>query len=277
MIVFEKFYVRRFRTLLNLTLNFRSDSITAITGENNIGKTNFLRALDVYFNHSSNNKLFMPEKDLPYHIYFGSRGQGAETDLVGTFRNSVTNQSTEIKLKLHQNHTHKFYIDDVEKPENEARTILGHFKYFFIEASNVNVPALISTMLENDGLLPLDKKRSKQSKPLVKLEEFIQLSQSAISDLEKDLNTHFQNLTNFDGILKGKEIRIKFAEFEKLRDIVKTMTSLTLYDGNDHEIESKGSGAQRAVFLSLMQFISRNEKSKKVIWGIDEPEAFITP
>ena len=50
-----------------------------------------------------------------------------------------------------------------------------------------------------------------------------------------------------------------------------------MQDGNNHEIESKGSGAQRAVFLSLMKYISKNIKDKKIIWAIDEPEAFLQP
>ena len=54
------------------------------------------------------------------------------------------------------------------------------------------------------------------------------------------------------------------------------MTSITLYDGNNHGIAFKGSGAQRAVFLSLIQFISQNSK-KNIIWGVDEPEAFLQP
>lgn len=54
------------------------------------------------------------------------------------------------------------------------------------------------------------------------------------------------------------------------------MTSITLDDGNSHSIESKGSGAQRAVFLSLMQYISQNS-DRNIIWGIDEPEVFLQP
>jgi predicted ATP-dependent endonuclease of OLD family len=41
-------------------------------------------------------------------------------------------------------------------------------------------------------------------------------------------------------------------------------------------IASKGSGAQRALFLALMQYISKNSK-EHVIWGVDEPEAFLQP
>ena len=115
--------------------------------------------------------------------------------------------------------------------------------------------------------------------PIIKIlssVNFIKLSKTAIADIENGINDCLYQLTNFDGVLKNKKIGISFVEFEKLRDVVKTMTSITLLDGNNHSIASKGSGAQRAVFLSLMQYISQNSK-KLVIWGIDEPEAFLHP
>lgn len=156
------------------------------------------------------------------------------------------------------------------------KEFLSQFNYFYIESHNIDIPKLISAVLEKDGLLSLDTKRAKQSKSLDALKEFIRLSSEAISDIEKNINVVFKKFTDFDGILKGKSVRINFAEFDKLRDAIKNMTSITLNDGNSHGMASKGSGAQRAVFISLMQFISQNTK-RKVIWGIDEPEAFLQP
>lgn len=109
------------------------------------------------------------------------------------------------------------------------------------------------------------------------MEEFINLSKIAIDDIQKEINIAFKELTDFDGFLKDSEISINFVEFEKLRDIVKTMTSITLNDGNNHQIDSKGSGAQRAVFLALMKYIAKNINNKNIIWAIDEPEVFLQP
>lgn len=50
---FVSFQVKRFRSLMDVTLNISQDLPTIICGENNIGKTNFLRALNLYFNHLS--------------------------------------------------------------------------------------------------------------------------------------------------------------------------------------------------------------------------------
>jgi ABC-type transport system involved in cytochrome c biogenesis ATPase subunit len=245
-----------------------------ICGENNIGKTNVLRALNVFFNHMSKGDIFKPDEDIPHHIFHGSQGAGSKTELIGTFELSGKKQP--LKVQFGNDGIPSYTLSGKTISREDACEIIDKFQFLFVESHNVDLPSLISVVLEKDGLLRLDTKRKKQSEPLEKLEEFIRLSLSAISDIERDINICFENLTDFDGILKGKKIKINFAEFEKLRDVVKTMTEITLHDGNNHGVASKGSGAQRAVFLSLMQFISQNSK-KKIIWGVDEPEAFLQP
>ena len=272
--VLTSFHVKRFRSLMDVKINISTIYPVVICGENNIGKTNFLRALNVFFNHHNDKELFDPKKDLPSHIYEGSRGGGAKTELTATFKKNDSVETLKITFDYLEEPTYEFQGSAIDK--EQAYEYLGDFKLLFIESNNVNLPILISTILEEEGLLPLDTKRKKQSQSLDKLKEFIELSQKAIADIEKTLNSYFDELTDFDGILKDKKIQINFIAFEKLRDAIKNMTSITLFDGNNQDIASKGSGAQRAVFLALMQHISKNSK-KNIIWAVDEPEAFLQP
>lgn len=273
---FIKFQAIRYRSLIDVEVDIKSNKPVIICGENNVGKTNFLRALDLYFNHINNNTshIFKPEEDIPHHIYYGSRGRRSNTHLIGTFKKN--NEKITLKVKFKDVENPEYSINNRICRSLEAKEILQNFKFLFIESNNINLPIIISTALEEDGLLPLDNKRSQQSKPLETLKKFITESRQAIADIEKDINLCFQKFTDFDGVLRGKTIKINFVEYEKLRDVVKTMTEITLDDGNTQGIASKGSGAQRAVFLSLMQFISENSK-QSIIWGIDEPEAFLQP
>ncbi|HBD7083178.1 AAA family ATPase [Legionella pneumophila] len=273
-IKFSKFQVKKYRSLLDVCLDISDSRPVVICGENNIGKTNFLRALNVFFNHIYEKDNYQANHDIPHHIFYGSGGAGAKTELIGTFIKDGEEISLQIVFK--NNCDPHYFINGKSSNIDKVKDILTQFHYLYVESHNIVLPNLISVILEKDGLMPLDAKRSKQSAPLVKLAEFIELSQHAIADIENEINDCFKQLTNFDGILKGKELRIKFAEFDKLRDVVKNMTSITLYDGNNHGIAAKGSGAQRAVFLALMQFISQNSK-KNIVWGIDEPEAFLQP
>lgn len=273
-IQFTSFHISRYRSLMDVKIEINDQSPIVICGENNIGKTNFLRALNVFFNHFSQPEIFNPEIDIPHHIYDGSRGAGSRTDLTGVFIESK--KKTTIKVTFDNKGDTTYLLQGKTATGEQVEEFLSAFQFLLVESHNVDLPHLISAVLERDGLLKLDKKRKQQTQPLEKLKEFIVLSETAIADIEKGINTCFSQLTDFDGILQDKEIKIIFAEFERLRDVVKTMTSITLFDGNSHGIASKGSGAQRAVFLALMQYISKNSK-KNVIWGIDEPEAFLQP
>jgi predicted ATP-dependent endonuclease of OLD family len=271
---FTSFHVKRYRSLIDVKIDISDNCPVVICGENNIGKTNLLRALNVFFNYPFQEDIYNPKNDIPHHIFYGSQGAGAKTELTGTFEKDGKHHT--LKVNFSNNGEASYLFGGKAINFDIAKEWLSHFQFLYVESHNIDIPRLISVVLEKDGLLPLDTKRKKQSQPLEKLAEFIELSQKAISDIESDINECFKKLTDFDGILKDKQIRIHFAEFEKLRDVVKTMTSITLYDGNNHGIAFKGSGAQRAVFLALIQFISQNSK-RNIIWGIDEPEAFLQP
>src|SRR5690606_32123936 len=57
---------------------------------------------------------------------------------------------------------------------------------------------------------------------------------------------------------------------------ISNMITFTLHDSNDRQLDAKGSGIQRMILLSLINYIKTKSK-KEVIWAIDEPEAFLQP
>jgi predicted ATP-dependent endonuclease of OLD family len=260
---FNAFRIQRYRSILDLNFEIKRTDPLVICGENNIGKTNVLRALNLLFNHLAEPDLFRPSEDIPHHIFYGSRGAGAKTELTGDF--SIDGRNHILLVRFSQSGKVTYRINGKRVDQEMAEAILSRFKYYFIESNNINIPNLISGVLENEGFLPLDTKRSKQSRPLEKLREFIDLSQEAINGIELSLNKYFEELTDFEGILRGRQVKINFAEYNKLREVLRTMTSITLFDGNNHGIASKGSGVQRAVFISLMRFIASNTKKKPAL------------
>ena len=275
---FIEFQIKRFRSIKELTLKMAEDEPIIICGENNVGKTNILRALNIFFNYfNSPKELFIPERDIPYNKFYGSRGGTAYTELIGTFEKDDKSKY-KISFRIQPNGAISFKLNhqDVEIGDSIINEILDNFRYYYIKSNNINIPELLSKTLEEEGLLPLDKKRSKQTQALKKLDEFINLSKNAILDIEKEINLKFSQLINFDGFLKGKKIKINFAEYENLREALSQMVSITLDDGIDNGIVCKGSGVQRVVLLSLMQYISA-KSNKKIIWGLDEPEVFLQP
>lgn len=277
-----EFSIKNYRSISSIKINPSEENFLTICGSNNVGKTNFLRALNLFFNPSSEN--FEASNDIPYHIAEGSRGQGYKTTLKGKIKDIETgiiyNISEEFTEKLgvkeiilkgkkgNDNLTEKEIINFFEK----------NFKFFFVEASNVNIPKLVSEIV-NEEILPLglDQRRGQDQKnSLEKLDEFITHSKKAVEKIENQLTKIFKALLeNVDSIDSNDwKLKINFPEYSYLREAIANMIDFTLFDTNERKLETKGSGIQRTILLSLIQYVNSRTK-KDVIWAIDEPEAFL--
>jgi len=70
-ICINQIVIKRFRSISSLKLEIDPfNNYITICGENNAGKTNTLRAINLFFNEES----YKPNVDAPYHKYEGSRG-----------------------------------------------------------------------------------------------------------------------------------------------------------------------------------------------------------
>lgn len=137
-------------------------------------------------------------------------------------------------------------------------------------------------MVSSEVLLSLDKLRKRQTKPLEKLKNFIDESKTAVSTIEEEIGELVKTFVDdIDGIdPKTWKIEILFPEFNLLREAISGLIDFTLYDTNNRKIERKGSGIQKILLFSIIDYISKeakNNNGKIIIWGIDEPEAFLQP
>ena len=278
----NKINIKRFRSINDLTLNYKAGEPMVICGANNVGKTNVLRALDLFFSLDKNK--FNADVDIPYHIAEGSRGKGYNSEIsvhftdVDTYEKYVITQNfSKIKDKGNtMDIKGKKEKDNIS--EEECKKVLSNFKFIFIESNNIDLPKIISSIFKNNVLTDLDKLRKKQQVPLKLLEEFFEKSQDAVKKIESDINNEFNKfIYNIDGIDTSEwECKIVFPEFDYLREAISKLVTFTLKDTNDRCINTKGSGIQRMILLSLISYVSKNSK-EKVIWGIDEPEVFLQP
>lgn len=278
-----EFRVNNYRSISEIKLKTDdNDNLTIICGSNNVGKTNFLRALNLFFNPIVDN--FDADRDVPYHIVEGSRGAGYKTVLIGKFIEKNSSEIYEIKQSFSEKKGIKEIIFEGKKGKeilssSEIKDFIdSNFSFFFIEASNIDIPKLVSEIV-NDTILPLgmDKRRGQAQKDsLEKLNQFIDLSKSAVKNIENDLTVIFQNLLKEVESIDSDswKLRIKFPEYDFLREAISKIIEFTLYDTNERKLETKGSGIQRIILLSLIQYVNSRTK-KDVIWAIDEPEIFL--
>ncbi len=280
---FVKVNIKRFRSINNLTVELKEGKPLIVCGPNNVGKTNFLRALDLYFSLDKNK--FYAKDDIPYDIEYGKRGAGYNTTITGWFIDTDNNKY-EIKVIFKRTKEKGNIIEIKAKKNNkeitkqEAQNVIKEFRFLFIEASNIDMPKIIAEIIDEEVLpLGLDPLRRRQTEPLKILKDFVTKSKEALSGIENKIS---RNLNEFiekvPGIDKDEwKVKILFAEINKLREVLANMIEFTLYDKNNSKIEAKGSGIQRIVLLSVIKYISEKIKDKNIIWGIDEPEAFLQP
>ena len=276
-----EFTIKNFRSISILKLDTSKADLITLCGANNIGKTNVLRALKIFFDNTA--KIFNASEDIPYHIANGSRGEGFKTTLTAkiydkfdkkTFviTKELTEKDDEIKITL------KGKQDKDSLSEKQCLEVLNNFQFFLIESSNINLPILIREIINEEVLpLALDGRRGKtQLESLEILQKFIEKSEAAVKKIEYELTKQLHSILINSKLLESGDwqLKIKFPEYNYLREAISNMIEFTLVDTNDNALEGKGSGIQRSVLLALIQYV--NSKSKKsVIWALDEPEAFL--
>ena len=284
-IFLKKFKIKNFRSISEpLELNFINNKLTILCGPNNVGKTNCLRALNLFFNMDKD--LFEQDNDIPFHILYGARGGGNETSLTGTFIDSETNVEYEIK-QVYKERNKQNYLEITAKSKQDknfntveaAKKLIKKFEFVFVEASNVNLPVIIKRIFK-DQLVPMGIQGSRrQGTALEILGKFHDICLKATENIEKNLTSEFKNFIDvslFDQDISDYKFKVTFPQFDSLQEAVTNSIDCILYDKNDLPIESKGSGFQRLALISLISYYTKLRK-KNLIWGIDEPEAFLQP
>lgn len=280
----EEFSVSNYRSISKLTIKPTSEGLITICGANNVGKTNFLRALKLFFLADLNE--FEPNDDIPFHIVEATRGGGYKTTLKAKLCDTETGDLYSIQQIYTKKQKEKFLEikGSKNKTELDEKSILDllekNFSFYLVEASNIDIPKLISEIVKDD-ILPagLVRRAGTQKEALQRLVEFIEKSKEAVSKIENELTALFNPLfLEIDSIItEDWKLKINFPEYSFLREAISSMITFTLFDSNDKELESKGSGIQRIILLSLIQYLNKKSRKKNIVWAIDEPEAFLQP
>lgn len=285
----SKISIHNYRSIKNLNLVVpKNKGPIVICGSNNVGKTNFLRVVNLFFNETD----FKASNDIPYEIVEATRGAGYKTTVSVDFADKQTKSKVSIKKVFREELGENVIERSGYKKQNRSKRenlsesdlnkFLNDFRFIFVESSNVNIPVLVAQITKTNVLSGLDKLRKKQSKPLDILKNFITESEKSLQNIETNISKNFKEFADGVGTftegldVKDWGVKFTFPKYEFLREAIGTMVSLILQDSNAKELDAKGSGIQRILLLSLIKYISENTK-KTVIWGIDEPEAFLQP
>lgn len=265
--------IKRFRSILSLNLDIdTANNFISICGANNSGKTNVLKALNIFFNE----ECYSPIQDSPNHKYFGSRGGKSYPEITLFMVDGINEIS--ITKKFGSNDSVAEVSGQKLQPERknltyeECRAIIGTFAFFFIPSINISFPELINKLIDDVYDLEYEKSRFR--------------------GLKQNLKESFENYT--DGIVEilnqlADEINPTFREFNenwsvgfentsdvyKFKDLISEDIDFFLNDKSNRSIEAKGSGLQRLGFILLHSRIIQKLKKKNVICCIDEPDVYL--
>jgi predicted ATP-dependent endonuclease of OLD family len=314
--------IKNFRTLLDFEIEL-DEKLQIIAGANNSGKSNLLRALNIFFNEGfDEDSSYDKSKDLSYHIEKGTGSASPTTievdlllqndeiskikdlDSFATESNIIRTKgyySGELEGWYHSNKDGNFpRISDLKKGKNKIAKKTHPVSKLFNRIQFVYVPTqfnvsdkikqlvaeeILPTMIDSYGNTGLSNK-VKELKD--KINEVDELTKEVLFEKNKLISQNFRDVINkFPEIQAGIDLDKYALEVsligENLAEILSKRITLNVQDASHKEVDSKGSGIQKLVLITLLEYFSKNVEEKArytnpfLIWAIDEPETFMQP
>lgn len=265
--------IKRFRSILNLKLELDSlDHLTTICGANNSGKTNVLRAINIFFNPLD----YKSEIDSPNHKFHGTRGGKVFPEITITFKkDDATYKITKSFEKEGEPSIKGIRNVGRQKTnleESELNSILKNIAFFYVPAINISFPDLINRLIEDIYDLEYEKARFSGLKKDLKesFENYTTGIVDILNNLAHDINPTFQKFN------ENWEVGFEFvSDVKKFRDLISSDIDFYFNDKSNRNIEAKGSGLQRLGFILMHSRLIKKIKNKTPILLIDEPDIYL--
>lgn len=273
----ERIEIQYFRSIYRTTLA-KVEAINVLTGKNDVGKSNVLKALNLFFNNCiveegdydfeknyNLKRLEEVRKDtikgkqfIQIKITF-RRGKQFEKTLPEKFTitkkwnrdSEIPQVSDNIEQQLVKNG--KTYNDRVRA---SLTRYLNKIKYVYVPA--IKDKHIFEKMLERLQETVYEKKLANNASLT---ETMSNLFENVIKTTE-ELSTEFKVATNIDSMI---------ATPNDVKELYRTLSIITKVDDNLVRLEDRGDGIQVRYIPSILNYIATNA-SENYIWGFEEPE-----
>jgi predicted ATP-dependent endonuclease of OLD family len=280
MIRITEIQIKRFRSINDITLQINEDyNITTICGQNNVGKTNVLRSLSLFFNKSD----FSFKEDVPEYKQM-TLGASIYPMISVKFRDDKKNEQILITKdynikKIPDNSTLPYNIigkkNNVIIDQKECEKFINSINVFFLPSINISFPETINYLIDDEFLdIEFGNSRMKGKKGEVKeaLESAREILQEILDNLTTSIDPAFKDFNSSWGI--------KFVvkkNINRFREILNEEIEFILTDDTHSEIKTKGAGLQRLghILLNLRIIEKLNAARKNCILIIDEPDIYL--
>lgn len=280
MISITEIQIKRFRSINEITLPISEDyNITTICGQNNVGKTNVLRSLSLFFNKSN----FLFKEDVPEYKQM-TLGASIYPMISIKFKDDKKNELYSIT----KDYNIKNIPDDSTLPYSikgtknngiidpkECEKFINSISVFFLPSINISFPETINYLIDDEFLdIEFGNSRMKGKKGEVKdaLESARKILQEILDSLTGSIDPTFKDFNPSWGI--------KFVvkkNINRFREILNEEIEFVLTDDTHSEIKTKGAGLQRLghILLNLRIIEKLNASRKNCILIIDEPDIYL--
>ena len=193
----SKVRIQRFRSIMDMEFSISDYSMpVAICGQNNVGKTNTLRAINLFFNPNT----FNPNTDIP-ELKKAQRGGSYYPKITLVF-NSVDNHSPKMRIirdfsnienddglkgySLRRGNTHQLTVDEIND-------FISKIEFRLIKSIDVNIPKLVDDLTSDMLDIKFDKSRFVAAKKDLKdvFEKYTDLLQEILNSFSSEISDTF--------------------------------------------------------------------------------------
>ena len=269
--------IQYFRSIYRQTISNCSD-LNVFTGKNDAGKSNILKALNLFFNNKT-------DANTPFNFLEDFNNQRLEEvrrnsikgkqfiQIKVTFnRGSISSKTLPktftVAKKWLRNDSFPSITDNIEKQlekenkkyndrsKSSLTAFLNKFKYIYI-------PAIKDYNTFNSSINELqDCIYNQKLSTDIPFEEALNLLSDKVSSTANEINDEFEKVTG---------IKSSLTTPQKLNELYKTMHVTTKYRGNNIDLNKRGDGIRVRYLPSILNYIAKESK-KRYIWGFEEPE-----
>jgi len=272
--------ILNYRSIIKIIIKVdEHNNFVCFCGQNNVGKTNILNALALFFNEAK----YIPEKDCPNHKYYGTRGGSYQPKIEIEFSDGpdkykiIKNWN---KKKSEKENERLYKLSGVKNKnkleEKDLEKLLQKINFFFLPSINVSFPDAIKYIMNNDvidletGQTRMSGKKGEMKK---KIEEVLVDLKSILNLLSDDISPLLHTYKEGWGVAFDLP-----TEVNTFRDLMIGEVDFYIKDkSNSKAIDAKGSGLQRLChILMYFRIIEKiNNKGEKTIVCIDEPDVYL--
>lgn len=257
------------------------NDINIISGANDSGKSNVLRALNLFFNNEISPGIpFDFARDLSKFKLKRSNERVAQKRAEGV--KDVRQRDLWVKIKVHFLNEkggilpNKFYVEKMwDNSKNGVRCATSHKKQDLNKKQKGAADGQLTQFLNQFRF---------EYVPAVKDKEYFKYLFGRLQHalFEKDSSAKFKKQSEQFNELLLKETTKLFEDFKNdtgidakfyipstLFDFVRTLSVNT---DNDISLFERGDGIQARFIPEILNEIYRGQKNKKIIWGFEEPE-----